>query len=168
MPRINALIDQPFSMKSAVRKSSSFGCDGGSARTPKSLGVLTNPLPNNLCHTRLTITRVVRGFCGSAIDRAISSRPLPRSNGLRSLPDNTARNRLGTASPFEPGLPRRKIRGLCGWVLSSNTIARLGAPGCSPSSSSNFRRRDRIPSLPFTSITRNTSPSESFAGEVSE
>ena len=168
MLRINCFIDQPLPTNSAARKSSSFGWVGGATFVPKSLGVATNALPNRRCQTRLTITRAVRGFCGAAIARAISSRPLPFVNGLRSSRESTARNRRGTVAPLELGLPRRKICGLYGLALSSKTIARLGAPGCSPSNSSNFRRRERIPSLPFTSITRITSPSESFAGEASE
>ena len=50
---------------------------GGSLRRPKSLGVVTSPLPKCQCQTRLTSTRAVSGFLGSAIAWASSSRPLP-------------------------------------------------------------------------------------------
>ncbi|MGC3966546.1 MAG: hypothetical protein QM775_04010 [Pirellulales bacterium] len=41
---------------------------------PKLLGVATSPRPKCVCHTRLTITRTVSGFCSLAIQRASARR----------------------------------------------------------------------------------------------
>ena len=83
-------------MNERARSSSSSGCEGGSLRRPKSLGVVTSPAPKCQCQTRLTSTRAVSGLRGSTMARASSSRPLPFWNGLRSAPARTLRNCRGT------------------------------------------------------------------------
>ena len=104
--RCSALIDQPFSMNRAARWSRSSGCVGGSLLMPKSPGVATKGVPRWCIQTRLTRARAVSGLSGLAMARASSSRPLPSTNGFRSTPLNTARNRRGTGSPRLLGLPR--------------------------------------------------------------
>ena len=49
-------------ISSDASQSSSSGCDGGSPRTPKSLGVATIPRPKWCCQRRFTITRAVKGL----------------------------------------------------------------------------------------------------------
>ena len=54
-----------------------FRMEGGPVSVPKSLVWATRPRPKCCCHTRLTMTRAVKGFCGSAIHRAnVSRRPV--------------------------------------------------------------------------------------------
>ena len=69
----------------------------------------TIPRPNRWCQTRLTATRATNGLrAGSVSCRASSSRPLPRSCAIRSVPASASRDRRGTTSPGDRGLPRTK------------------------------------------------------------
>ena len=117
-------------MNSPARSSSSSGCVGGSLRRPKSLGVVTSPLPKCHCQTRLTSTRAVSGLRASAIAWASSSRPLPFRKGARSGPPTTGGTAAGPPGPAGPGCPRRKTCGSTGLGASLSTIARAGAAGC--------------------------------------
>ena len=65
-------------------QSSSSGWVGGLPRVPKFDGVATIPRPKWCCHTRLTITRAVRGLCGEVSQSASSSRPLSLGPGRGS------------------------------------------------------------------------------------
>src|SRR5579863_5402190 len=65
---------QPRSMNSHAIQSSNSGCDGSSARIPKSSGVSTSPMPKNSCHIRFTKTLATVGLFGSTSHFAKVSR----------------------------------------------------------------------------------------------
>src|SRR5262245_60597281 len=61
-------------LNSQASQSSNSGCEGASPWRPKSSLVLTSPVPKQRSQSRLTVTRAVRGFCGSTSQRARASR----------------------------------------------------------------------------------------------
>ena len=62
MSVISFFTSQPDSRNSTASQSSSSGCDGGRACTPKSSADSTNPAPKNSCQKRFTMTRANRGL----------------------------------------------------------------------------------------------------------
>ena len=129
MIRCNSLIDQPRSTNVVASQSNRAGCDGGSLRKPKSLGVRTNPSRKWCIHTRFTITRAVSGLSLATIRRASAKRPLPFPNGASLSDAKNFGNRRATCGPWRLGFPRRNTTGSYGDSASRSTMARGGAPG---------------------------------------
>ena len=57
----NRLTSHPCCTNSTASQSSRRGWVGGWPWLPKSSGVVTNPRPKHICHSRLTATRTVSG-----------------------------------------------------------------------------------------------------------
>ena len=66
------------------------------------------PRPKRWCHTRFTMTRAVKGFDGSVIWRASSSRPEPVENFCGCVPAIASIKRRGAGSPGSFVWPRTR------------------------------------------------------------
>ena len=100
---------QPWATSSVASQSSSSGCDGGSPRTPKSLGVATIPRPKWCCQSRLTITRAVSGLSGRVSQRGQGQ---ASAGGRRRRRDRLGRKASsGCEARTTPGRPRARPSG---------------------------------------------------------